>query len=114
MNSARPCRTTTVPLRPGGGAQRAKRRLTPSEVLIAPATTSSGTGLAGMETSFMKEEGERWALRGFSRGATALNPGLVPLQKPLFFNSFFDPPPDLQVRTAPPYQACAGPVAAHG
>src|SRR3569833_561576 len=53
MNSARPCNTTTVPLRPGGGAQRAKRKLTPSGVLIAPVTTWSGTGLAGMETSFM-------------------------------------------------------------
>ncbi len=50
MNSARPWNRQTVPLRPGGGCQRAKRRLTPSRALIVPETTSSGTGLAGMET----------------------------------------------------------------
>jgi hypothetical protein len=57
MNSARPCSSTTVPLRPGGGAQRAKRKLTPSGVLMAPVTTWSGTGLAGVETSFMTAAG---------------------------------------------------------
>ena len=33
MNSARPWNRQTVPLRPGGGCQRAKRRLTPSRGL---------------------------------------------------------------------------------
>ena len=56
MYSARPCSTTTVPLRPGGGAKRAKRKVTPSGVWMLPVTTSSGTGLAGMEMSFMKNE----------------------------------------------------------
>ena len=58
MYSARPCSTTTVPLRPAGGAQRAKRKVTPSGVLMLPVTTSSGAGLAGMETSFMEAENE--------------------------------------------------------
>ena len=62
MNSARPCSTTTVPLRPAGGAQRAKRKVTPSGVLMLPVTTSSGTGLAGMETSFMEPEMSRCAV----------------------------------------------------
>ena len=53
MYSARPCNSTTVPLRPGGGSKRAKRSETPSGVLTAPVTTWSGTGLAGMEMSFM-------------------------------------------------------------
>jgi hypothetical protein len=45
---------TTVPLRPAGGSQRAKRKLTPSGVFNSPVTKLSGTGLAGMETSFMR------------------------------------------------------------
>src|SRR5260363_17993 len=53
--SPRPLNTQTVPLRPGGGAQRAKRSSAPSDVLIVPLTTSSGTGLAGIETSVMRE-----------------------------------------------------------
>src|SRR5262249_708489 len=53
MNSARPPNKHTVPLRPGGGAQRANRSETPSEVFIAPVTTFSGTGLAGIEMSFI-------------------------------------------------------------
>src|SRR6266545_1874522 len=53
MNSARPWNRQTVPLRPGGGCQRAKRKVTPSRVLSVPETAPSGTGLAGMETSVM-------------------------------------------------------------
>src|SRR5262249_795550 len=49
--SLRPGNTHTVPLRPGGGAQRANRSTAPSGVLTVPTTTPSGTGLAGMETS---------------------------------------------------------------
>src|SRR4051812_7398978 len=59
MNSARPVNRQTVPLRPGGGAQRAKRMSTPSRVLSMPLTTSSGTGLAGMETRVMESEADR-------------------------------------------------------
>ena len=51
--SLRPLKTQTVPLRPAGGAQRAKRSSAPSGVVMVPVTTSSGTGLAGMETSVM-------------------------------------------------------------
>src|SRR5258706_14838002 len=51
--SARPVKTQTVPLRPAGGAQRAKRNSAPSGVLIMPETTSSGAGLAGGAASGM-------------------------------------------------------------
>src|SRR5436190_21777258 len=54
MDSPRPANTQTVPLRPAGGAQRANRSSAPSGVLIVPLTTSSGTGLAGIETSVMR------------------------------------------------------------
>jgi hypothetical protein len=57
MNSARPWKMQTVPLRPGGGAKRAKRRLTPSLVFSIPATVSSGTGLAGMEMRVIARAG---------------------------------------------------------
>src|SRR6266508_1784918 len=53
MNSARPWNRQTVPLRPGGGCQRANRKVTPSRVLSVPETAPSGNGLAGMETSVM-------------------------------------------------------------
>src|ERR1700730_415001 len=53
MNSARPWNRHTVPLRPGGVAHRAKRNETPSGVFKVPVTTSSGAGLAGIETSVM-------------------------------------------------------------
>jgi hypothetical protein len=46
-------KTQTVPLRSAGGAQRANRSLAPSGVVIEPVTTSSGAGLAGIETSVM-------------------------------------------------------------
>ena len=49
MNSARPGSTSSVPLRPWGGAQRAKRNATPSGVLRTPVTAPSGTGFAGVE-----------------------------------------------------------------
>src|SRR5438105_6849003 len=52
--SLRPVKTQTVPLRPAGGAQRANRNSAPSGVLMVPETTSSGTGLAGIETSVMR------------------------------------------------------------
>jgi hypothetical protein len=55
--SLRPVKTQTVPLRPAGGAQRAKRNSAPSGVLMVPETTSSGTGLAGIETSVMTGTG---------------------------------------------------------
>src|SRR5207244_3782517 len=54
IGSLRPVKTQTVPLRPAGGAQRANRNSAPSGVLIVPLTTSSGTGLAGIETSVMR------------------------------------------------------------
>jgi hypothetical protein len=57
--SPRPVKTQTVPLRPAGGAQRAKRNSAPSGVLMVPLTTSSGTGLAGIETSVMDREPAR-------------------------------------------------------
>src|SRR2546430_11924329 len=55
MNSLRPVKTHTVPLPPAGASQRAKRNSTPSGVVILPVTTSSGTGLPGIETSFMAQ-----------------------------------------------------------
>src|ERR1700730_2115598 len=45
----------TVPLRPGGGGQRANRIDTPSGVFNVPVTAPSGTGLAGMETRLMRK-----------------------------------------------------------
>jgi len=54
IHSARPWKMHTVPRRPAGGSQRAKRKLTPSGVLSMPVTKLSGTGLAGIETSFMR------------------------------------------------------------
>jgi hypothetical protein len=54
IGSLRPVKTQTVPLRPAGGAQRANRNSAPSGVLMVPETTSSGTGLAGIETSVMR------------------------------------------------------------
>src|SRR5262245_52107654 len=51
--SLRPVKMQTVPLRPDGGDQRAKRSSAPSTVLMVPVTTFSGTGLAGIETSVM-------------------------------------------------------------
>ena len=54
MYSLRPVKTQTVPLRLAGGAHREKRNSAPSGVLIVPDTTSSGTGLAGIETSVME------------------------------------------------------------
>src|ERR1041384_2629181 len=56
MYSVRPWNTHTVPLRFTGGAQRANRSSAPSGVLIVPVTTSSGTGLAGIETSVMEPD----------------------------------------------------------
>src|SRR2546425_10175747 len=53
MNSARPGKRQTVPLRPGGGSHRANRNDTPSGVFSVPVTAPSGTGLAGMETRVM-------------------------------------------------------------
>jgi len=55
--SPRPVKTQTVPLRPAGGAHRANRNSAPSGVLMVPVTTSSGTGLAGIETSVMNTTG---------------------------------------------------------
>src|SRR5690606_22398366 len=51
--SPRPVNRQTVPLRPCGDGHRAKRKSTPSEVLTAPLTQFSGTGFAGIESSFM-------------------------------------------------------------
>src|SRR5580658_6502585 len=53
IHSVRPGRMQTVPRRPAGGAKRANRKCTPSGVFNMPVTASSGTGLAGMETSFI-------------------------------------------------------------
>src|SRR4051794_39567256 len=66
--SLRPVKTQTVPLRPAGGAQRAKRSSAPSGVLMVPETTSSGTGLEGIETSVMRQtrdRSERLVIKGF-------------------------------------------------
>src|SRR5580704_14116970 len=54
IHSLRPWQMQTVPRRPAGGCQRAKRIDTPSGVLSMPVTKLSGTGLAGIETSFME------------------------------------------------------------
>src|SRR5579859_4896815 len=54
MYSLRPWKMQTVPLRLAGGDQRANRISAPSGVLIVPETASSGTGLAGIETSDME------------------------------------------------------------
>jgi hypothetical protein len=43
----------TVPLHPGGGAQRAYLMDTPSGVFIMPVTAPSGTELVGIETSLI-------------------------------------------------------------
>src|SRR5215813_7197670 len=67
--SLRPVKTQTVPLRPAGGAQRAKRSSAPSGVLMVPETTSSGTGLEGIETSVMDWTaigGKSWKSRGLA------------------------------------------------
>src|SRR5215468_7894376 len=92
--SLRPVKTQTVPLRPAGGAQRAKRSSAPSGVLMMPETTSSGTGLAGIETSVMGQTaigGKGWKSRGLAsesggkyrplerRGATSISPSCRPL-----------------------------------
>src|SRR6516165_4577472 len=62
----------TVPRRPAGGSQRAKRRATPSGVFRVPATKLSGTGLAGIETSFMKAFG-RAAASAYNSPRASLN-----------------------------------------
>ncbi len=49
------------PLRPGGGSQRPKRKVTPSGVLMTPASPWSGTGLAGIEMNFMTPRMSRCA-----------------------------------------------------
>ncbi len=64
MNSARPGSTSTVPLRPSGGAQRAKRNATPSGVLKIPVTAPSGTGFAGVEMSVIGAAGAAGRLAG--------------------------------------------------
>ena len=78
MNSARPWNRHTVPLRPGGGCQRAKRILTPSRVLSMPVTTSSGTGLAGMETRSMKFDRSRAARLIAAGGCGSIGVGRRP------------------------------------
>src|SRR3984885_4537995 len=62
IHSVRPGNMHTVPRRPAGGSQRAKRSDTPSGVLSVPVTTLSGTGFAGMETSFIGKSatGKSW------------------------------------------------------
>src|SRR4051794_24764545 len=70
MNSARPAKTHSVPLRPGGGAKRAKRKSAPSAVFTVPTVAPSGTGFAGIEINCMGacdsrliagEWGSQWA-----------------------------------------------------
>src|SRR5262249_23517937 len=55
MNSMRPWKMHTVPLRSRGGDQRANLIEIPSRVFRTPTTAPWGTGLAGMETSFIEE-----------------------------------------------------------
>src|SRR5262245_61415927 len=55
MNSMRPWKMHTVPLRCDGGGQRANLIEMPSRVFRTPTTAPSGTGLAGIETSFIEE-----------------------------------------------------------
>src|SRR5260221_8082478 len=76
--SPRPVTTQTVPLRPAGGAHRANRNSAPSGVLMVPATTSSGTGLAGIETSVMNGSGNVKSAenQGAGRQKTATSPPL--------------------------------------
>src|SRR5262249_57808174 len=78
MNSERPGNRQTVPLRPGGGAQRAKRNDTPSGVLRVPVTTASGTGLAGMEKRGMREG----SCTPYSRAPGSLKPTHRPQSGP--------------------------------
>jgi len=59
IHSLRPGRMHTVPRRPAGGNQRANRSETPSGVLSVPVTMHSGTGFAGIETSFTGSGGLR-------------------------------------------------------
>src|SRR5215475_2591137 len=52
----------TVPLRPdGGGGQRVNLIEIPSGVFRTPTTAPAGTGLAGMETSFIGEHFRKFA-----------------------------------------------------
>ena len=53
-----------LPLRPGGGGQCAARSDTPSGVRSSATTAPSGTGLAGIETSFTVELPGRDRVRG--------------------------------------------------
>src|SRR3984893_4110171 len=80
-----PVKTQTVPLRPAGGAQRAKRNSAPSGVLMVPATTFSGTGLAGIETSVMAADRARWIvlkIKGGERERRSRSPLLEPASLP--------------------------------
>src|SRR5882762_4224449 len=52
----------TVPLWLGGGGQRVNLIEAPSGVFRTPARAPSGTGLAGMETSFIREHFRNAAL----------------------------------------------------
>src|SRR5260370_24262093 len=83
MNSARPGSTSSVPLRPWGGAQRAKRNATPSGVLRTPVTAPSGTGFAGVEMSVIRAAGLRREARPYSSPAPGLNARGLSQARPL-------------------------------
>src|ERR1700730_12727752 len=89
MNSARLWKRHAVPLRPAGGAKRAKRNETPSGVFKVPVTTSSGTGLAGIETRVMTF---REALQSGSDRAESLaaDSSALPIRRPCRFVGLAD------------------------
>src|SRR6185437_4816222 len=82
MVSPRPVNTQTVPLRPAGGAQRAKRSSAPSGVRIVPLTTLSGTGFAGIETSVMRGIGQAESAEDKGR-SVKMDPFPSPLERRL-------------------------------
>src|SRR5215472_13722868 len=63
----------TVPRRPAGGSQRAKRSVTPSGVFSEPATKLSGIGFAGIEMSFMEKRFGRAAAFAYNSRRRPLN-----------------------------------------
>src|SRR5205823_62644 len=84
-HSERPWKMHTVPRRPAGGSQRAKRRVMPSGVLSVPATKLSGTGFAGIEMSFMKTFGRAAVASAYNSMEMLLNLSgrkRVPLPQP--------------------------------
>src|ERR1043166_5652656 len=74
MNSARPGKTHSVPLRPGGGSQRANLIPTSSGVRSMPTVAPSGAGLAGIETRSIGRLGLDATERVAPSGSTGRSP----------------------------------------